>query len=134
MQIDIKFRHLDHSAALETRAQELAAKLGQLYSRLNRCEVSIENTHGDAPTARFRVRIHLDVPGQDIQVSHDQANHDDAYVTLNAAFKVARRQLAEHIRLMRGDTKHSHLPELEEQVDELPADEPSEPAADATGR
>jgi ribosome-associated translation inhibitor RaiA len=131
MQVDIRFRHLEHSAALEARARELAEKLGHLYERLLRCEVSIENTHGDARDARFRVRIHLDVPGQDIEVSRDQGNREDAHAALNGAFKVARRQLAEHIRLMRGDVKHSAEPEL----DERSADEyPAEPAVHSIGR
>jgi hypothetical protein len=110
MQIAITFREIPASPSLEERARHWAEKLAATYPRIQRCEVSIEQVnrrHRHGPG--FRVRIHLDVPGQDIEVSRDQGDHEDAHVAIADAFRAARRKLVEHVQVMRGDVKR-HAP------------------------
>ncbi len=66
-----------------------------------------------APTISIRggfhqLRIHLTVPGGEIIVNRDPSEHhahEDVYVAIRDAFDAARRQLEDHVRRMRGDTK-----------------------------
>lgn len=104
MNVEIKYREMTASPALTARAQAGAEKLAALHPRLQRCEVSIENanrSHHHGP--RFRVRIHLDVPGQDIEVSRDQGEYEDAHAAIADAFRTAKRRLVEHAQTLRGD-------------------------------
>jgi len=104
MNLEVKFREMEPSEALADRAKTLAEKLATLHPRLQRCEVSIENanrSHHHGP--RFRVRIHLDVPGQDIEVSRDQGDYEDAHVAMADAFRAAKRRLVDHAQTLRGD-------------------------------
>jgi cold shock CspA family protein len=111
VQFAITFREMESSAALTERAQTLADKLAAMHPRILRCEVSIENTHRRHQHGpRFRVRIHLDVPGQDIEISRDQGDYEDANVALADAFRAAKRRLVDHVRTTRGDVKHSVEP------------------------
>jgi ribosome-associated translation inhibitor RaiA len=111
VQLAISFREIPASPALEDRARQWAEKLATTFPRIQRCEVSIEHAnrrHRHGP--RFRVRIHLDVPGRDIDVSRDQGDHEDAHVAVVDAFRAARRKLVDHARTMRGDVKRHTQP------------------------
>jgi len=100
MTIDITFRSMEHSESLAARAREHAEHLIKHAPEIVGCRVVIE-----APTAHhnhgqpFHVRIHLQVPGNDIVVERDPArglqSHDDANVAINDAFQVARHRLQE---------------------------------------
>ncbi|MET0658096.1 MAG: HPF/RaiA family ribosome-associated protein [Steroidobacteraceae bacterium] len=89
--LQLTFRHLDASDAVEQRVNELASKLERFYGGVTRCHVLF-----DAPSAhhhkgdRYSVRIELGVPGRDI-IAH--GSHDDIYVALRQAFDLAQRQL-----------------------------------------
>jgi cold shock CspA family protein/ribosome-associated translation inhibitor RaiA len=105
--LEIKFREMSPSPALSERATAWAEKLAAMYPRAIRCEVAIENMHRRHHHGpRFRVRIHVDVPGQDIEVSRDQGEYEDAHVAIADAFRAAKRRLADHRQTLRGDVKH----------------------------
>ena len=53
--------------------------------------------------AGFNVRVDIGVPGSEIVVNRDQ--HEDVYVALRDAFDAARRQLEDHGRRLRRETK-----------------------------
>jgi ribosome-associated translation inhibitor RaiA len=104
--IDVRFRDMETSPALEDFVHRWAAKLGRVHERIASCAVVIERPHqSHRHGQRVHVRIALGVPGTDIVVSHGQeadGAHEDAYVAVRDAFRAARRQLAEAQRSSRG--------------------------------
>jgi ribosome-associated translation inhibitor RaiA len=93
---------MDPSPALESFAHRWAAKLENIYDRIERCEVVIERPHQHQHRGQpIHVRVTVVVPGPDIVVSDDHAlddDHDDAYVAVRDAFRAARRRLVAHAR------------------------------------
>jgi len=97
MQPTITFRHIDHSGALEDRAQKLGSRLGRFSERIMQCHITLEGPgdrrDGGAP---YLVKIDLTVPGAQIHADSlhaDGAGHKDIYIALRDAFNNAKRQL-----------------------------------------
>ena len=112
--LDVRFRDMELSPALESFAHRWAAKLANVYDRIERCEVVIERPHQHQRQGQHvHVRVTLAVPGPDIVVSSDHAldgAHEDAYVAVRDAFRAARRQLVAHARRShQGDSISSRL-------------------------
>jgi hypothetical protein len=97
--LDITFRGMDPSPALEDTIRECAGKLAPLGHDVTRCEVVIEEPHRHHRQGRhFHVRVALSSPTGEIVVSQDPGrhdSHDDAHVAVRDAFDVARRRLVE---------------------------------------
>jgi len=112
--MQITFHGLDPSPAVEALCRECVDKLEKVYPRLIRCLVTVELPHTQHRKGnQFHVRVELSVPGQDIVVSQDPGRdekHEDAYLTIRDAFRAARRQLEDHARKMRGETKTHGTP------------------------
>jgi ribosome-associated translation inhibitor RaiA len=98
--LQLTFRHLDPSAAVEERVRELVTHLERFHDRITGCHVVIE-----APPAHrnkgapFDVKVDLIVPGSRISVRSDRAEHPthaDVYVALRDAFDAAKRALKDH--------------------------------------
>jgi ribosomal subunit interface protein len=105
----ITFRHMDSSPAVEARIREHVDRLERFHDRLTGCHVVVE-----APPAHrnkgapFEIKIDLTVPGGDIAVHSERAEHEahtDVYVALRDAFDSARRMLQDYARERRGDVK-----------------------------
>lgn len=112
----IAFRHMPPSPAVEARVREHVDRLERFHSRITGCHVAIEappaHRHKGAP---FDVKIELTVPGGEITVRSERAEHEahmDVYVALRDAFDSARRRLQDYEREYRGDTKRHELPLL----------------------
>ncbi|MBE3109054.1 MAG: ribosome-associated translation inhibitor RaiA [Acidobacteria bacterium] len=107
--LNISFRNMDPSEAIETRVREKAEKLERLYDRIISCEVVVEAPHRNHQKGKlYDVRINLSVPGDDINVGRTGPQnhaHEDVYVAIRDAFAAANRQLEDHVRKMRGDVK-----------------------------
>jgi ribosome-associated translation inhibitor RaiA/cold shock CspA family protein len=107
--VEITFKELDRSDAMEARIRDWVAKLERVYDRIVRCDVMVETPHRHHRNGRqFHVRVRLTVPGGEIVASHDPGpdeTHEDFYVALRDAFLAARRQLEDHVRktLKRGE-------------------------------
>jgi len=111
--LQINFRNMDPSEAVEARIREKAVKLERVFDRIEGCAVTVEAPHRHHHKGKlYHVRIDIAVPGEDVHVGHtgplDQA-HEDVYVAIRDAFDAAVRQLEDHVRRMRGDIK-SHTP------------------------
>ena len=93
--LQIPFRDMPHSDALETHIREKAQKLEQFYPGLIGCRVVVEQVgkhhHQGNP---FNIRIDLTVPRAEIVV--DRQENEDAYVALRDAFDAAKRRLEDH--------------------------------------
>ena len=103
--LQITIHGMEHSPALDAHIREKAAKLEEFYPRMTACHVTVEQPHRHRQQgAQFEVHIDVRVPGRgEIVVNRQHA--EDVYVALRDAFDAAKRQLEEHIRLQRGDTK-----------------------------
>lgn len=122
--LQITFRHMEVSPAVEARIHEEVAALEHFFNRINSCRVVVEAPHRHH---QFHINIDLRVPGSEIVVNHEpslhgslargetdewekhletQPDHKDIYVSIRDAFAAARRQLEDHARVIRGDTKH----------------------------
>lgn len=112
MTIEITYRGMDSSPSVTARAEEHAADLIAHAPEIVGCRVVIE-----APTAHhhhgqpFHVRLHVEIPGDDIVIDREPGRgadaHQDVYVALTDAFQVARRRLEESNRKRREETRRA---------------------------
>jgi cold shock CspA family protein/ribosome-associated translation inhibitor RaiA len=112
MPLQITFRHMQPSPALEQRIRDLAARLDKFSASIMHCHVIV-----DAPPRHqhqgglFEVRIDLTVPDKEIAIRRSHPfhhSHEDAYVALRDAFRAARRRLEDYERERQGPAK-AHL-------------------------
>ena len=112
MQIPLQLtvRDVPHSDAVEAHIRQKVEKLEEFSGHIISCRVVVEMPHKHSHQGRqFNVRIDIGVPGREIVVNRD--HHEDVYVALRDAFDAAKRQLEEHVRLARHDTK-THAAEI----------------------
>jgi len=113
--LQITFRHMDPSPALEARIRQRAEELGQFFDRITSCRVVVECRHKRQQQGKlFEVHVDLTVPGREIVVGRDSgANHahEDAHVAVRDAFDAARRLLEDHARDRRGAVKSHAVPD-----------------------
>jgi ribosomal subunit interface protein len=112
--LQITFRDVAPSAAVEARIRERVAELERFYDRIMHCHVCVQAPHRRRHQGTlFHVRIDLTVPGDTVVVNRTPAAdhaHEDVYVAIRDAFDAARRQLEDIARRQRGATKVHELP------------------------
>ncbi|KAF0191502.1 MAG: cold-shock DNA-binding domain-containing protein [Gammaproteobacteria bacterium] len=112
--LQITFRDMEHSAAVEARIREKMTSLERFYDRITRCDVTVEMPHQHHHKGKlYRVRIHVTVPNGELTASrepHDNHAHEDVYVAIRDAFRAVRRQLEDLSRRRRGDVKNHEAP------------------------
>ncbi len=138
--VQITFRNMDPSAAVEARIREEVDKLAEFYDSIMGCRVMVEMPHQHRQRGkRFHIRIDLTLPGGEIVVKHEPSLHDsiqqteiekrkkkqeiaaphkDVYVAIRDAFKATRRRLQDYARKQSGAVKH-HEPALHACVSKL---------------
>ena len=129
--LQISFRNMDTSPAVEERIREEVGKLGEFCNRIMGCRVMSEMPHRHRGSGkRFHIRVYLTVPDGEIVASNEPslhssmqssdveergkqqetaAMHKDIYVAIRDAFKAARRQLQDYVRQQRGQVKHHEV-------------------------
>lgn len=128
--LQITFRNMTPSAAIEQHIREKAAKLESLCERITGCHVTVEAPHRHHHKGKaFHVRIDLIVPGAEIVINRapkrlrsvkageteeivndvvenhrpsKHAAHEDMYVAIRDAFNAAGRKLQDHMRRQTG--------------------------------
>ena len=120
--LQITFRHMDPSAALEGRIRELAARLERFSEHIMRCRVIVEPLpHHSHQGGLHEIHIDITLPDEEIAIRHahpaDHA-HEDPYVALRDAFRAARRRLEDYERRHRLDVK-THVAPAEGRICEL---------------
>jgi len=120
--LQITFKEMEPSEAVEKWVEERAAKLEKSYAPIIHCHVVIEAPHRRSRHGRlYGIRIDITVPGGEVVVSQqgpkDHA-HEDVYVALRDAFRAARRQLQDVARKQRREVKR-HEPQRRAQVTKL---------------
>jgi ribosomal subunit interface protein len=111
--LEIVFHNIERSPAVEAAVREHAAKLEQFANSITSCRVTIEAPHKHHQQGNlFTVRVDLHYPGGEVVATRSpdrDHSHEDAYVALRDAFKAARRQLQDRMRVRRGDVKHHEV-------------------------
>ena len=131
--LQITFRNMPPSEAIENNVREKAAKLDSLYDGIMSCRIIIEAPHRHHHKGKaYQVSIDMTVPGgelvvnrapkrldaaktprpeeleNDLTESHEPSKHgahEDPYVAIRDAFNAAARKLQDHARRKRGKVK-----------------------------
>ena len=107
--LQITFRGLERSEAIEAKIREKAAKIERFAEHITSCRVTIEAPHKHHHKGRlYSAKIDITLPGREIVVSrHPDKHHahEDLYVALRDAFSAAARQLEDYVRRQRHDVK-----------------------------
>jgi ribosome-associated translation inhibitor RaiA len=95
--LQITFRGMETSDAVESRIRELAHRLERFCDRITSCHVTLRSPQGHHQHGQsFGVKIRIGVPGDQIVIdnegSHDPA-HEEPYTALRDAFDAAVRCL-----------------------------------------
>ncbi|MEE9397887.1 MAG: HPF/RaiA family ribosome-associated protein [Methylococcales bacterium] len=110
MPLQVTFRGLPPSEAVEQNIREKVEKLEQTYDKIIACKVVVDSEHHHKHQGNlYHVRIELKVPKKEIVVSrehHENHAHEDVYVVIRDAFNAARRQLEDHTRVGRQSIKN----------------------------
>jgi ribosome-associated translation inhibitor RaiA len=111
--LQITFRQMESSPALEARIRELASRLDKFSQHITHCHVIVEPLpHHQQQGALYDFHISIAVPDDEIAIHRthplDHA-HEDAYVALRDAFHAARRKLEDYERKRRRDVKRHSM-------------------------
>lgn len=105
--IQVTFRDMPVSDAVESRCWAETEKLKRYFDRITACHVVIAESHRRHRQGNlFEVRIHLSVPGKGLIVKREPADHhedEDMQVAVRDAFDRMRRQLQDHAAKLRGE-------------------------------
>ena len=113
--VQVTFRNLPVSPAIEDACLAQVAKLERYYNRITRCQVTVAESHRHHRKGNlYEIRIVLHVPGDELVVSRSPAAHqaaEDIYVVIRESFDRARRVLKDYVRRRRGQLKaHEEAP------------------------
>jgi ribosome-associated translation inhibitor RaiA/cold shock CspA family protein len=103
--LQIAFRDIPRSDALEADIRQHAAKLDEFCDHIMSCRVTVrEPERHKHQGKRFAVHIDLKVPGEEI-ASTRHHEHEDPHVAVRDAFDAVKRRLEDYVRRQRGQTK-----------------------------
>ncbi|HXX18439.1 MAG TPA: HPF/RaiA family ribosome-associated protein [Candidatus Acidoferrum sp.] len=141
--LQITFRNMEASGAVQGWIEEEAARLESLYRPIMRCHVTVEVPHRHHKKgAQYHVRIDLTVPGGEIVIKHQPSArgralhsgkravtkvlevgvpHKNLRQAIDDAFKAAARRLQDYARRQNGRVK-AHQPASVARVSQLLAD------------
>ena len=112
--LQIAFRNIEPSPAIEAKVRAAARKLARFHSRITNCRVVVSAPEKQHHRERlYAARISLVVPGGTIWINRgNQLNlaHTDVYVAIRDAFDAAVRRLEDFVRRHESKVKH-HEPE-----------------------
>ncbi|HEU4341609.1 MAG TPA: HPF/RaiA family ribosome-associated protein [Candidatus Binatia bacterium] len=131
--LQVTFRNMAPSEAIEANIREKAKKLGSFYNRIMSCRVIVEAPHRHHRKGKaYEVRIDLTVPGGELVINRAPTRleaaklsllqrsekeltesrkpsrhgaHEDVYVAIRDAFSAAGRKLQDHARRQSGAVK-----------------------------
>lgn len=97
--LQIAFRDMESSPALEGAIRARVDALERRYPRITGCRVVVEVPHRGSESAKvpIAVSVEIDIPGRNTLVAREQQERheakDDQFVALNRAFEAIERQL-----------------------------------------
>jgi ribosomal subunit interface protein len=100
--LQVTFRNLERSPALEAEVRSHAERLDKFYDRIMSCRVVIEERHKHHRQGNhFHVSLDVTVPGGELVASREPDAHHryaDVHVAIRDAFDSMRRQLEDFAR------------------------------------
>jgi ribosomal subunit interface protein len=112
--LQVVFRNLDPSDAIEAKVRERAERLDRYADDVMSCRVVVEAEHKHRHQGHlYHVRVDLKVPGAELVASREPElnhSHEDVYVAIRDAFDAIRRKLEDYERRRRGDVKRHEPP------------------------
>ncbi len=112
--VQVTFRGMASSAAVEANIREKAEKLERFSDHLMSCRVVVEAPHRHHRKGRlYHVRIDVGVVGDELVVAHEgplDHAHEDVYVAIRDAFDAAVRILEDYERKRSGRVKTHEVP------------------------
>jgi ribosomal subunit interface protein len=111
--LQITFRGIPHSDAVEAKIREKANKLDRFHSHIMSCRVAVESEHHHHHQGnQYHIRIDITTPRKELVISrehHDKQAYEDIYVAIRDAFNAATRQLEDYARIQQGKVKTHNL-------------------------
>ncbi|HSW70467.1 MAG TPA: ribosome-associated translation inhibitor RaiA [Gammaproteobacteria bacterium] len=102
--VQVTFRDLPYSKALETCIQDHAEKLRQYDEQFTHCRVVVAISQNHKHQGKlYNVRVNLTVPGKEIVATRQE--DEDIYVAIRDTFNALTRQLEDYLRKRRGEIK-----------------------------
>jgi ribosomal subunit interface protein len=112
--IQITFRNLEHSDAIEAKIRERAEKLDQYHPSIMSCRVVVDAPHKHHHRGNlYHVRVDVTVPDGELVSKREADEHHgytDVYVAIRDAFDTIRRQLEDYARHHRHQVKSHETP------------------------
>jgi cold shock CspA family protein/ribosome-associated translation inhibitor RaiA len=113
--LQITFRHMAPTPALEARIRARVVELEQFFDRIVACHVTVEAQNRRLQQGTlFTIRIDLTLPGRELVAGRDAGQshaYEDAHVAVRDAFDALRRQIEDHGRRRRGAVKVHAVPD-----------------------
>jgi ribosomal subunit interface protein len=102
--LQITFKNMPHSDAIEAKITEKSAKLDRFFDRIMSCRIVVEESQRKHHQGKlFSVRLDLTVPGKELAISRQE--NEDPYVAIRDSFSAAVRLLEEHGRILHREVK-----------------------------
>lgn len=112
--LELTFRNVDKTEALESLVRQKAAKLERVCGHLLSCRVAVEKAQHQRAGHPYRVRIDMTVPpGHELVVTRNPGEgrpQDELPTIIRSAFDAARRRLQKLADQQRGETKVHVIP------------------------
>ena len=104
--LEIEFRNLDRSEAIEADIRHQAEKLEKVIDRITSCHVVFDSPgHNHRKGNLYHVKIVLGVPRKQLVVDRTPTadhSHEDPHVAVRDSFLAMRRMLDEYVHELKG--------------------------------
>lgn len=99
--VEITFRDIEQSEAVEARIHKEAGKLQRFHQRITSCRVVVSSPQRHKHKGKlYRVRLQIEVPNGNLWINRRSADdhaHEDVYLAIRDAFAAATRRLEEKV-------------------------------------
>ena len=121
--LEISFRNMEASVAVEANVRERAGKLERFAKQITSCRIVVEAPHKHKHKGHlYNVTIDVSLPGEEIIASrHPDKHHahEDVYVAIRDAFDATQRQLESYAGKRRAKLKVREEIPYEEEIAEV---------------
>jgi ribosomal subunit interface protein len=112
--LQITFKDVDQSPAIETRIRERAERLERFHDRIMGCRVVVGTASRSGHKGHlYAISVDVTLPGGEVAATRERAMHhahEDVYVAIRDAFDAVERRLEDHARRGRGQVKQHPEP------------------------
>ncbi len=95
--LEISFRDIDHSDAIEQHIRDKADKLTSTFDDITGIRAVVALPHNHSNKGKLaHVSVEVGLPGETVAITHDQhdqADHEDMYLAIRHAFDKAQRKI-----------------------------------------